>query len=147
VWVLGASPAAVRRLASALATENGIDVLASTGIDGLPPKTAPTVCLLLAPDPLEADLAIRSAHELADAGLRESLAHRGVAFHVIHAADDSQRLSHALRALRLRTASAVAARPWAWSCDKCSDPACEHQLFRRFVRMDDGAAVEPAARG
>lgn len=150
VWVLGTSPEAVGRLADALAAERDIEVLSTPGLGicGLPAAMAPAVCLLLAPDSLEIDLALRSAHELADAALRESLAHRGVAFQVIHATDDSQRLSHALRALRLRPAGATPARPWVWSCEKCSDPSCEHQLFRRLVDGDDdGTAVEPDVRG
>ncbi|MBS0341845.1 MAG: hypothetical protein JSS56_15085 [Proteobacteria bacterium] len=29
---------------------------------------------------------------------------------------------------------------WSWSCDKCSDPACEHRLFQDLLqgRQDAG---------
>jgi hypothetical protein len=32
-----------------------------------------------------------------------------------------------------RAASALRRPPWVWVCEKCSDPECEHRLFRGLV--------------
>ena len=39
-----------------------------------------------------------------------------------------ERLTNALIALK-QMQPRVAERTWTWSCDKCSDPECEHRLF------------------
>jgi nicotinamide riboside kinase len=79
--------------------------------------------------------------ESVDALVREHLQRHGMAFHVVYG-QGPQRLQSALQALGaagvlprdLRQAEAAdgAGRPWVWVCDKCSDPACEHRLFRRL---------------
>jgi hypothetical protein len=47
-----------------------------------------------------------------------------------------ERLANALRAIGMAPSPAPApgaASAWIWRCDKCSDPACEHQLFSRLA--------------
>jgi hypothetical protein len=77
-----------------------------------------------------------------DAAIRAHLQCAGVAFHVVYGTGP-QRLRSALQALA--SAGVLAAglvprendgaqerRPWTWSCEKCSDPDCEHRLFTRL---------------
>jgi hypothetical protein len=78
----------------------------------------------MAPSPLAADQAIRSA-----------LAAAGMAYCVLYGSAP-QRLAQALAAverlqpgLPLREQPAGKSKPWVWVCDKCSDPVCEHRLL------------------
>ena len=84
----------------------------------------------------------RSTSERFDACLRQALSAAGVAYRVLYGSDD-ERLRSTLNAIKNIAASAVntaaepafdanALRPVrlrAWSCEKCSDPECEHKLF------------------
>lgn len=75
--------------------------------------------------------------EPVDAMLRAALGRAGVAYSVVHGSG-GQRLTNAWNALNLAaqadpmvststsTSMSGSAR---WSCDKCSDPVCEHRLF------------------
>ncbi len=86
-----------------------------------------------------------------DALLRERLQGGKIAFEVIYGLGD-QRLQATLRALTSinsiacsaanitggalkdsRNSSSPDPAPWVWTCDKCSDPECEHQLFTRLT--------------
>ncbi|MDB5752675.1 MAG: hypothetical protein JWP65_3096 [Ramlibacter sp.] len=72
--------------------------------------------------------------------VRAALQRAGVDFQVVYGRD-AARLASALAALASlgfagRSAARAepdASRPWAWNCDKCSDPECEHKLFSRLV--------------
>ncbi len=82
-----------------------------------------------------------------DALLRAKLHSAGLAFEVIYGTD-SQRSKHALQAIarlteRQDTINSIANntdsmpantqnafKKWQWNCEKCSDPECEHRLFR-----------------
>jgi hypothetical protein len=75
--------------------------------------------------------------EAQDAMLRSQLQRAQVPYQVVYGSGP-QRLHAALVALEAAgwlppgTAprpSGDATRHWAWVCDKCSDPACEHRLF------------------
>ena len=75
--------------------------------------------------------------EPVDALVRGALRRGGISYAVVHGRGD-ERLANAWRALNLAAmAEAPASRQpaddakdgWRWSCDKCSDPACEHRLF------------------
>lgn len=84
--------------------------------------------------------------EPVDAMVRRALATAGVAYTVVHGSG-SERLAGAWRAIQSvadrgglardggRDAvvpdrgAATAGEGWTWSCDKCSDPECEHRLF------------------
>jgi nicotinamide riboside kinase len=91
------------------------------------------------PDGLQRDAA--QAREPVDALVRSLLQRAGLAFQVVYG-QGSQRLRSALQALRStgvlpaeaveEGASGSAQRAWVWVCDKCSDPACEHRLFKRL---------------
>lgn len=75
--------------------------------------------------------------EPVDAMVRAALGRAGVAYSVVHGSG-GQRLTNAWNALNLAAqaeqspqspVSASATGPARWSCDKCSDPVCEHRLF------------------
>lgn len=74
----------------------------------------------------------------ADQLLRQALADRGVAYSVLYGSVP-ERLNQALELIRrqLTQQSKPVARPgattgktrWVWTCEKCSDPSCEHRLL------------------
>jgi nicotinamide riboside kinase len=70
-----------------------------------------------------------------DAQVREGLQSAGVAYQVVYG-QGPLRLAHALRALASLGMGAVSpepeGRPWTANCEKCSDPECEHRLFKRL---------------
>ena len=92
-----------------------------------------------------------------DAGLRAALLQSRVAFSVIHgrgtqaldAAWAAILAAHGLQDTQEPVADCAVAKPWAWTCDKCSDPACEHRLFSDLLaaRQDSGYCTtgEPGA--
>ncbi|MGA0569224.1 hypothetical protein ACO2Q9_00740 [Variovorax sp. VNK109] len=86
------------------------------------------------------DLGNAQAGEKADVDLRSQLASAGIAYRVIYGRGPA-RLTNALRAVEERLnpdrqdpSSTV---PWVWTCEKCSDPACEHRLFSRLTNRAD----------
>ncbi len=87
-----------------------------------------------------------------DTQLRRTLADAGVSFHVVYGTG-AERLLQAQRAI-LRSlggaadlhgntagtggsSSSTGHDAWQWSCDKCSDPACEHHLFSGLLAGQD----------
>jgi len=74
-----------------------------------------------------------------DDALRSALNAAKLGFAVVHG-KGAEQLDNAWRAIgapadpgqRSDAASEGPAR-WAWACDKCSDPACEHRLFTELV--------------
>ena len=71
--------------------------------------------------------------EPVDELVRESLARASLPYRVVYGTGE-ERLANALAAIEA-TASpdGAGARPWTWSCDKCSDPDCEHRLFTALL--------------
>ena len=74
--------------------------------------------------------------EPVDALLREGLQRAQVPYQVVYGTGPA-RLENAVAALaRMGIGAGDAARegaarkPWKWMCEKCSDPECEHRLFR-----------------
>lgn len=79
-----------------------------------------------------------------DACLRAELVRAGLAYRVIYGTGP-QRLAHALAAANVAPQASGDALPdtgsravaeagkWVWSCEKCSDPECEHRLFSRML--------------
>jgi nicotinamide riboside kinase len=72
--------------------------------------------------------------EPVDALVRAGLEKAGVNYQVVYGSGP-QRLANAVDALaRVGIGAAPvqegSGRPWVWVCDKCSDPECEHKLFR-----------------
>ena len=81
--------------------------------------------------------------ERTDELVRAALARAGAPYAVIHG-QGAEKLANAWNAINLRAEaagagggadkrSATGERAWFWPCDKCSDPACEHRLFRDLV--------------
>ncbi|MBB3177879.1 AAA family ATPase [Variovorax sp. Sphag1AA] len=103
------------------------------------------ITLLMALDLPQAegsDPAAQAEAERADALLRAALARAGSPFAVIHGRGP-ERLASAWNAINARAEDAGVSsssgrtasgeRAWFWPCDKCSDPACEHRLFRDLI--------------
>ncbi len=81
----------------------------------------------------------------ADALLRRELQSRGIPFQTIYGTG-KQRLRNALRALTPMLTPLLGHAPVAtdalrtqgrpgWACEACSDPACEHRLFSRLMKL------------
>lgn len=70
--------------------------------------------------------------EPVDALVRGSLEKEGIPYRVLYGTGE-ERLANALMAIR-QMEREPDARRWAWSCEKCSDPDCEHRLFTGLVR-------------
>ena len=70
--------------------------------------------------------------EPVDALIRESLARANLPYRVVYGIGE-ERLANALAAIESTPLPATSARPWTWSCDKCSDPDCEHRLFTALL--------------
>jgi len=74
--------------------------------------------------------------EPVDALVREGLRQAQVPYQVVYGSGPA-RLESAVAALARMgigtgdaARSAAARTPWVWACEKCSDPECEHRLFR-----------------
>jgi HTH-type transcriptional repressor of NAD biosynthesis genes len=75
-----------------------------------------------------------------DARLREVLTQQRIAFCTVLGVGEA-RLQSALRnfdahVLRQPCAGLDTQAPWRWQCERCSDAACEHRLFRKLVQQD-----------
>jgi nicotinamide riboside kinase len=93
--------------------------------------------------------------EPVDALLRKTLQAAGINFHVVYG-QGAKRLTNAVHAIEsalkpnindldiatkriarnadfMPTNSPKTSQKWQWQCDKCSDPECEHRLFRRLM--------------
>ena len=110
----------------AMAQQGRYDATLVTGLD-----------VAWTPDGLQREAASR---EHVDTLLREHLQRAGVAYDVVYG-QGPQRLRSAVQALMARGVLPQATREpgegagaasWVWSCDKCSDPACEHRLFTKL---------------
>jgi nicotinamide riboside kinase len=116
--------------AEALAAQRGYAITLLTALD-----------LPWVPDGLQRDGA--HVREPIDARVRDTLQRAAVPYAVVHGSGP-QRLASAWNAI-FRTAEAsdgdghpagnpqASASGWRWSCDKCSDPVCEHRLFSDLV--------------
>ena len=75
-----------------------------------------------------------------DARLRAVLTQHRIAFCTVLGMGEA-RLQNALRnfdahVLRQPSATPDTQAPWKWMCERCSDAACEHRLFRKLVQQD-----------
>ncbi len=75
-----------------------------------------------------------------DARLREVLDHHGITYTMVYGTGP-RRLACALQAIghhRDATNTPIVQTPsnWQWSCEKCSDAGCEHQLFSALLHAD-----------
>ena len=100
-------------------------------VEDLADLKAPALVLLLAPRD--------AAGEHEDLRWRERLAAAGIGFSVLHGDEKAQldgawRLVQPLLGQQPENEPVGAGARWAWSCDKCSDPGCEHRLFQDLVQ-------------
>lgn len=85
--------------------------------------------------------------EPVDTALRAALNREGIAFQVVYGTGES-RLQNALRCLTAQTSETTESiefvksnptnRPQRlrnWVCERCSDPVCEHRLFRDLLKQ------------
>jgi nicotinamide riboside kinase len=84
-----------------------------------------------------------------DALLRRRLGEAAIGYQVVYGVG-ALRLQNAIDCIAARANIhwASASKPikkWAWACDKCSDPDCEHQLFSQLTAPSLGRATGPAA--
>lgn len=77
--------------------------------------------------------ALARGSEADDASLREALTRAGIAYRVVYGTGE-RRTRSALEPVLQRLGRGATGDPdaarWTWSCDSCSDPDCEHRLFR-----------------
>ncbi|MGE4243422.1 AAA family ATPase [Ramlibacter sp.] len=74
-----------------------------------------------------------SVREPVDAMVRAALADAAVPYRVVYGSG-AQRLANALAAIDATLAEPLPERNnRAWNCEKCSDPECEHRLFRDLI--------------
>lgn len=114
----------------ALAHQRGYDLTLLTGLD-LPLTTEASQ-----PD-------VPRTREAVDALLRSALTRAGLAYKVVYGLG-AQRLENALIAMQATALPENSARTQGqfrinagrmdWSCESCSDPACEHRLFTGLLR-------------
>lgn len=156
IALLGAPGTGRRTLAKALArrfAERQLQVKLLAGlrigeVDGGPGDDAalaelrgPAITLLMGLD-LPAAPAEASRREACDARLRDVLGRAGIAYAVIHGRG-TERLAAAWRAILARAEAAGDASDTggsalhAWTCDRCSDPGCEHRLFSDLLARRD----------
>jgi hypothetical protein len=148
VFVAGANPTHVEALLQTLPATLPPSVRCAAWAPGMTTsdaeRTPDDVVLLLG---LDLENTTHPAQTLADEALRAQLMTQGVAFQVVYG-DANQRLQEAQYAVakRLRVHSPELAANlmreeitprWQGLCDACSDPDCEHRLFRRLVRPND----------
>jgi HTH-type transcriptional regulator, transcriptional repressor of NAD biosynthesis genes len=84
-----------------------------------------------------------------DGVLRRELHAAGLPFQTIYGRGEA-RLQHALRAVGAALGQRLVAADtewgagrYRWSCDRCSDPACEHRAFSRLVPNPPKTATRP----
>jgi nicotinamide riboside kinase len=76
-----------------------------------------------------------------DALLRVRLSDAQIGYQVVYGLD-AQRLQNAIHciaspAIFQWAAGQDSTKKWAWACDKCSDPVCEHRLFSQLLAQPD----------
>jgi nicotinamide riboside kinase len=123
--------------------------------DALAAQRRSAITLLTALDiPWVAD-ALRDgdhAREPTDRLLRAALSDAGLSFAVVHGSG-GERLANAWNAILgvagreapagMREPAATRSARWSWSCDKCSDPECEHRLFSELLERRGGPPSPP----
>lgn len=90
-----------------------------------------------------------AVRDAVDAATRRELQSSGLAYQTIHGHGEA-RTGQALRAIgRCLGQDLTATEPSltsgrrAWSCDKCSDPACEHRLFSGLLARNNTGDARP----
>lgn len=73
-----------------------------------------------------------------DARLRQALDQHGLSYAVVYG-DAPQRIHSAVQAIAHHQQAArnpPVGTAWQWQCEKCSDAACEHQLFSALLKAE-----------
>lgn len=90
-----------------------------------------------------------AVRDATDAVLRRELQTAGLSFQTIHGHGPS-RTDQALRAIGRRLGRSLTLTDQTltngrspWTCEKCSDPACEHRLFSRLLTRDTPGDPHP----
>lgn len=154
IALLGASDIQVSQLAAALndaVKTSGWQALVFAGMPVSPADLASFDLVLLMG--LEAGAesrieALDARREAADQSIRATLARAAIPYQVLYGASE-ERLGNALRAIeslpfaRPRTrqglsSDSATSKPWAWMCEKCSDPQCEHRLLTALLAQRAG---------
>jgi nicotinamide riboside kinase len=103
----------------ALQRQRSYDLTLVTGLD-----------LPWVPDGLQRDPA--QPREPVDALVRQALGDAGVPYRVVYGTGEDRTgnaLAPVLELLDARPPLPERERRWAWACERCSDPECEHRLF------------------
>jgi hypothetical protein len=143
VLVAGAQAAPVQALLRALPAVLPASVPCEAWAGSAQANDVVLLLALGAPGPDASFSDSSSAERDADESLRAQLMLQGVAFQVIHgpASAHAPQAQHAV-AQALRQHDPVLAQRWTreeivprWQgvCESCSDPECEHRLFRRLL--------------
>lgn len=144
-WLVGHLAQALADRGEAIQIEE-VALEAFARFAGFAGQPEPTTILLL----LGLDLNPPTPAQLfADQALRLELATAAVPFQVIYG-QGQQRLLNALQAVKVAGSESLDAvladadtttpkampakrKPWVWSCEKCSDPVCEHRLLSDLI--------------
>ena len=140
VGLLGAPGTGKSRLAAeliAFCAERGLDSLQFSDLQSDATRATGCAATLV----MGLDLPTGVQGEAEDACIRARLQSAGMPFQVVYG-QGPQRLRSALQALDAagvlpaglvaRADEGYGSGAWTWTCDKCSDPACEHRLFTRL---------------
>ena len=139
IALIGADDSGKTRLAEALAlrlAQRGI--AASLVVDPLPGRSIDPSALEAHRGALILFIAAVSPTPIDDM-LRKALMDAKLSFAVVHGEGEEQ-LANAWNAINAavgaddrRPAAPQSTAAWSWTCEKCSDPACEHRLFSDLV--------------
>ena len=150
IALLGAPGTGKTRLARELAAHLQQQACDHEVLEGATLSALPCDAILL----MGLDLPSSAGGEAADAQLRAELQSAALRYQVVYGTGE-QRLHSALRALAAvgmlpaapapRHEEGGAARAWTWTCEKCSDPACEHRLFTRLQQERTAPAGDAGA--
>ena len=142
IAVLGVPGSGVKELMQALRTALATQTDPWRISDEIPPDNG-VGCLALL---LGLSLSSAKADVALDRELRQQLHTRGLPYRVIYGTDPATRLANALHALgrppsdspsvktRVQAQFDLNRGRTPWSCEKCSDPDCEHRLFTGLLR-------------
>jgi hypothetical protein len=139
VALIGADDSANTRLAEALAqrlAQRG--TTASLVVEALPGRSIDPATLEAHRGAVILFIAAASWTPVDDL-LRKALMDAKLSFAVVHG-EGAEQLANAWNAINVaadddagRTVAPEGATAWSWTCEKCSDPACEHRLFSDLV--------------
>jgi hypothetical protein len=139
IALLGTESGGKARLAEALARRLAMrDIAARIVADPLPESAFDEAALEALCGNALVLLVVPAAPTEADERLRKALMASTLGFAAVHGEGAEQLASawNAIGAAADPEAERVGRRgagTWSWSCDKCSDPACEHRLFSDLV--------------